>query len=180
MQYISKGLVVANSTEEILHVTRCGYDFQLTGFQADLWLNARFGFDEVKDDNILGSKALQQLYRQELVGKYRALTQCVIVPAKVKKLAAPLSAMEQQLLKWIVGAGLRLTMAELVYLNENRIWPDSSLLGIENRQALTEVIYTQNTIFDNVLEAQMEHASARDITVKRVLALLKKKRIILL
>ena len=34
MKYISKGIVVNGSTEQILHVTRCGVDFQLTGEQA--------------------------------------------------------------------------------------------------------------------------------------------------
>lgn len=67
-------------------MTRCGVDFQLTGLQADLWLNGRFGFSEVKEGNILAEKSLNQLKRQELVelagddtaGEYRALTQCVI------------------------------------------------------------------------------------------------------
>lgn len=190
MQYISKGLVVKNSTEDLLKVTRCGYDFQLTGVQAALWLNAQFGFDEIDDNDILESKALGQLRRQELVeladadkaavGRYRALTQCVIVPAKAKKLPVPMSRGEHQLLKWITGAGLRLSMAELVYLNEHRIRPDDSLLGEDNRQALTEVIYTHATIFDNVLETQMERASARDITVEQILSLLRKRRIIIL
>ena len=189
MQYISKGLVVKNSTEELLNVTRCGCDFQLTGIQAALWLNAQFGFDEVKDE-MLCQKELQQLRRQELVeladaedsdvGRYRALTQCVIVPAKMKRFTTPLSGGEQQLLKWIVGAGLRLSMAELVCLNEQRIRPDDSLLGENNRQALTEAIYTRTTIFDNILETRMERSKARDVTVKQVLSLLRKKRIVLL
>ena len=38
MKYISKGIVVNGSTEQILHVTRCGVDFQLTGEQAALCL----------------------------------------------------------------------------------------------------------------------------------------------
>ena len=41
MKYISKGIVVEGSTEHILRLTRCGYDFQLTGEQAVLWLNGR-------------------------------------------------------------------------------------------------------------------------------------------
>ena len=40
MKYISKGIVVNGSTEQILHVTRCGVDFQLTGEQAALWLRS--------------------------------------------------------------------------------------------------------------------------------------------
>lgn len=71
-------------------------------------------------------------------------------------------------------------MAELTFLLEKRIAPSENWLGEENRQALTEAIYTQETIFDNVLEAQMEHAQSRDVAVGAVLSLLKKKRIILL
>ena len=35
MKYISKGMVIKASTEELLFVTRHGADFQLTGLQAD-------------------------------------------------------------------------------------------------------------------------------------------------
>ena len=34
MKYISKGMVIRASTEDLLFVTRCGVDFQLTGEQA--------------------------------------------------------------------------------------------------------------------------------------------------
>ena len=54
------------------------------------------------------------------------------------------------------------------------------LLGEENSQALTETIYTQENIQDNILEAQMEHAFCRDRVVKAVLGLLKKRRVLVL
>ena len=47
-------------------------------------------------------------------------------------------------------------------------------------QNLVEQIYTTDTIFDNILENQMEHAVSRDTVVRIVLKLLKKKRIVLL
>ena len=40
--------------------------------------------------------------------------------------------------------------------------------------------FLKDTIFDNVLENQMEHAPGREETVKAVLSLLKKKYIIML
>lgn len=188
MKYISKGIVVEGSTEHILHLTRCGCDFQLTGEQAFLWLNGRFGFDEVEDENPILKKAAAQLQRQELIeiaedepaGAYRALTRCMIVPAKANGIRVPLAPKEKQLLKWISEAGLRLSMAELVFLAEHRMAPEERWLGEEKRQELTEAIYTQETIFDNILEVQMEHAEKRDEAVELVLALLKKKRILLL
>ena len=45
-------------------------------------------------------------------------------------------------------------------------------------QTLVERIYTKDTIFDNILENQMERAEKRDYVVKLVLRLLKKKRIV--
>ena len=188
MKYISKGLVVEGSTEHILKIQRGGYEFQLTGNRARLWINGRFGFTQSDDTNPWYRRELEHLRRVGLAepaeegpaGEYRALTQCVFVPAKPGKLPFPLTRLESQTLQWLQKAGLRLTMAELVCLQEHGIKPEPQLLGEENRQALTEAIYTQQTIFDNVLEAQMERASCREEMVRAVLGLLKKKRIVLL
>ena len=162
--------------------------FQLTGEQAALWLNGRFGFAKNRE-NVLEVKALRQLKRQGLVEitegdepvfEYRALTQCVLTPAKPQGVRAILSARQKELLLWLTEAGLRLTTAELVFLTEHHVAPQINLLGDRNRQNLTEAIYTQETIFDNILEAQMEHAAVRDEVVSALLRLLKKKRILLL
>lgn len=188
MKYISKGMVIKASTEELLFVTRCGADFQLTGLQAELWLNGRYGFAE-SGSNILEEKALQQLNRQGLVelveaddpaAEYRALTQCVLLPARPQGHRMLLSAREKELLHWLIDAGLHLTIAELVFLVEHHVKPTADLLGERNRQRLTERIYTQETIFDNILETQMEHAAARDEVVGALLRLLEKRRILLL
>lgn len=188
MKYISKGMVIKASTEELLFVTRHGTDFQLTDLQAELWLNGRYGFAE-SGGNILERKALQQLNRQGLVelvesdepaAEYRALTQCVLVPAQPQGHRVLLSTQEKELLRWLTDAGLHLTAAELVFLAEHRVMPTADLLGERNRQRLTERIYTQETIFDNILEAQMEHAAARDEVVDALLRLLEKRQILLL
>ena len=83
---------------------------------------------------------------------YRALTQCVLTPAKPQGVRAILSARQKELLLWLTEAGLRLTTAELVFLTEHHVAPQINLLGDRNRQNLTETIYTQETIFDNILE----------------------------
>jgi hypothetical protein len=185
--YISKGVVRHHSTEQILYVLRCGDEFQLVGTQAALWLNGRFGFSSAK--TIIEQKELGQLVRMglaetagdDVAGRYRALTQCVICPAANKKLfRMPLFGEEAVLMKWLSQAGLRLTMAELVFLYEHGIRPNSTLLYERNRQTLTETIYTKATIADNVLEIQMEKVPARDKTVKLLLRLLAKKKILLL
>ena len=188
MKYIAKGLVEQGSTEYILKIQRGGHTFQLTGMRAGLWLNGRFGFAKAEENNPWHRKELRHLQRLGLAevmedsadGEYRALTQCVLVPAKPGKLRLPLSRQEAQTLQWLREAGLRLTMAELVSLEEHGVKPVPELLGEETSQALTETIYTQENIQDNVLEAQMEHAFCRDRVVNAVLGLLKKRRVLVL
>lgn len=84
------------------------------------------------------------------------------------------------MMRWLNFAGIRLSTAELVFLSENHIQPKNDLLYADNRQALVETIYTPANIFDNVLEAQMEHASLRDTTVETIMSLLRKKKIVML
>lgn len=188
MKYISKGLVVTGSTEQRLCITRGGADFPLTGKPAALWINGRFDFTEIPDESPSLVRALEHLQRMQLVeiaeedavGTYRALTRCVILPAQAPRLGAILHHDEAELLKWICGTGLWLTMAELVYLTEQQILPEECWFGPQNRQRLVERIYTQSTIPDRCLENEMEHAACRDDVVARVLALLRKKRILLL
>lgn len=81
---------------------------------------------------------------------------------------------------WLRHAGLHLTVAELVKLRELNLTPSDELLHEENRQALTEVLYTIDTIQDNVLETQMERSAAMPKTVNTLLSLLKKHRIYLM
>lgn len=188
MRYLAKGIVQKQSTEHILRINHFGSEFVLTGLRARLWLDARLNIAETDGKDFAEEKKLRQLLKMELVeevgpdavDEYRALTHCVIVPAQHRGLSLPLAPVENNLLHWITGAGLRLTMAELVYLEEHKITPEAGWLGEENRQKLTEMIYTTDTIFDNILETQMEAAACRDRTVQAILALLRKKRILLL
>lgn len=186
MKYISIGEVVAPSTEHILKVAHCGMVFTLTGDLARLWLDGRFGF--ACSENPLEHKAADQLRRMELIvpanpygaGEYRALTKCVLVPAKCKNHYTGLSSEEKEILLWIREAGLRLTIAELIFLRDHGIKPTMEYLGKENRQRLVERLYTIDTIFDNLMEDRMELCKQNSSTVKIVLSLLRKKRIILL
>ena len=47
---------------------------------------------------------------------------------------------ERRILQWLKGSGIRLTVAELVYLMEHGIEPATDLLYTENRQRLIEQI----------------------------------------
>ena len=91
----------------------------------------------------------------------------------------PLRWQASAVLTWLEKAGLRLSVAELVYLAEHRIAPAKSLLGVENRHKLVSLIYMTNSIQDNLLEQQMESAAYRDHVVNMLLYLLRCKRLVL-
>lgn len=187
MIYLSKGKVLEHATEEQLGVSRGGQQFCLTGVEAALWLNGRFSFS--KPNSPIEDRALRHLVRmglaeieegEDMAAKYRILTRCICCPAKGKKVSIPVSGKEKTVLLWLQRAGIRLSTAELIYLQEHQIQPEPALLYEENRQALIETIYTKNTIWDNILESQMESAACRDETVQVLLQLLKKKKILIL
>ena len=188
MIYISKGMVCKGSTEELLEVAYRGYNFKLTGALAYIWLNGRYGFSQSK--SFQDENALRHLVRMGLaeceetdspVNRYRILSRCILCPVKKQRtVLSVLTDMEKTVLTWLMKAGLRLSVAELVYLFEHQIKPKEQLLYAENRQALVEQIYTVDIIADNILESQMEQAQARDAVVKTILQLLRKKRLVVL
>ena len=89
-----------------------------------------------------------------------------------------LSGLERQLDTWMRKAGIRLSVAELVFLVEHQV-SDQDLLYEKNRQKLVETIYTDETVQDNLLEHQMEQAEHRDEVVEALVQLLKKKKILI-
>lgn len=114
------------------------------------------------------------------VARYRILTQCICCPAVNAKPECFLSHTEKGNISLARNAGIRLTVAEIIFLREHKIKPESRYLHAENRQTLVEVIYTKNTIADNCLEQIMECAECRDETIRILLGLLKKKKLIVL
>ena len=186
MKYLSKGLPFRRSGETLI-ISHCGKEYELTGERASIWENGRCGFDAA----LSGSQytALQELAGQGLAetsvdadtdSLFRLLVNCVICPINDKALAILWNPLERRLWIWLTKAGLRLTIAELVFLIEKDIKPASKLLGDENRQALTETIYTTETIPDGILESRMEQSPARDRTVRAISNLLRKNRIFLI
>ena len=185
MIYLSKGVVIRQSTEEILKIAHCGQEFTLTGKEADMWLNGRFDFagtDSEAENGILDHLCRMGLAERsdgmDTADRYRILTQCVICPAVRKGLHRPLPPAASEILTWLTKAGLRLTMAELTFLHSRHIRPEPELLS--DRQKLVERLYARETISDNTLENLMEHESCRDEMVDTVLLLLRKKHILLL
>ena len=186
MKYLSIGAVVNEGTEYILDVCRCGNCFQLVGELAALWLNGRQGFADAESPT--ERKVLGQLVRMGLAimadgsdaEEYRTLNHATLVPADWKHPYRGLRKQERIALLWLREAGLVLSMAELTFLMDRGIELREELLGKENIHALVHTIYTRETICDNILENQMERSSAKDRTVKAVLELLRRKRLVLL
>ena len=187
MLYLSKGVLCKNSTADELRVARGNTIVTLKGTEAEVWLDGRFDIAYAGDKE--KCDAVKSLYNMGLseyndgnddTAQYRIMTGCICCPAKTSSIKKPLSKAEKTIMAWLDNAGLRLSVAELIYLIENKVKPSKELFYEENAQALVETIYTQNTIFDNILENQMENAKCRNDVISSLLLLLSKKRIVML
>ena len=187
MLYISKGMVCPESVTGNLFLERGNQKFQLQGREAAVWLKGRFGFDMTESEaeeqavRYLAGEGLAEMeVEADSVYKYRILTRCIFCPVKqAYRRSSRLSNRERQLDTWMRKAGLYLSVAELVFLQEHQITADSGMFGISNRQKLIETIYTKDNIQDNLLEHQMEQAECRDEVVEALIQLLKKKKIVI-
>ena len=186
MYYISKGIPEKGGITAQLRIVTGGQIFTLFGLDETLWLRARF--EVVATETPEEEEAVRKMLRlglteytsmEDSAARYSLLSRCMIVPAKPSKRNA-LRRDEKILLDWMLGAGFRLSLAELVYLFDNRIRPTKDLLGKENMQALVDRIYPDQKIEDGAPEAKMADAAQRDAVVDAVLGLLKKKRVVLL
>lgn len=187
MIYLSKGVVQPKSSIEALWLERGGKQFQLQGAEAAVWLKGRFGFiiteSETEEQAVmrLANKGLTEMEEKaDSISKYRILTRCVCCPARQRgQMSNRLNERERQIYTWLQKAGLHLSVAELVFLQEHQITADSGMFGIRNRQRLIETIYTKDNIQDNLLEHQMEKAECRDEVVEALMQLMKKKKILI-
>ena len=187
MLYLSKGVLCKNSTTDEVRVARGNTVVTLTGLEAEIWLDGRFNM--ISTDGKGKCNAIRSLYNMGLAeyedatdetAQYHILTRCICCPAKTNLIKKPLSKCEKDVMIWLDNAGLRLSTAELMYLVENEVKPTDNLFYEENAQALVETIYTQYSIFDNILENQMMHAKCRNEVICSLLLLLSKKRIAML
>ena len=186
MMFISKGIPEKGGITAQLRIVSGGQIYTLLGLDEELWPRGRFDIAETTSPT--EEQAIRNMLRVGLVeftsaddsaARYALLSRCMIVPAKPSK-RNTLRRDEKILLEWLTGAGIRLTLPELVYLFSNHIRPTKDLLGEENQPTLVERIYSDETSEDEVLEAKMAKAAKRDDVVDAVLGLLKKKRVVLL
>ena len=186
MLYISKGVPEKEGISVRLRVINGGQVYTLFGLDETIWLRGRLGFsmttsiaEELTVRNLMRTGLAECTSGEDSSSRYTILSRCIIAPTRQGKRVA-LQSEEKYILDWLRGAGLRLSLAELVFLHENGIKPARNLLGEANRQALVERIYTADTIDEQALEAKMEQAGERDDVINAVLGLLKKKRVVLL
>ena len=187
MLYLSKGVLCKGSTQQEIHVARGNTIITLTEKTADIWLKGRFNMNCTSDkdkcaviNNLYDAGLAEYENEANELAQYQILTRCLCCPVKTGIFKSPLSKSEKKIMFWLDTAGIRLTTAELVYLMENNIKPDEELLYENHAHTLIETIYTKQTIFDNILEARMEHAKCRNEVVYMLLRLLAKKRIVML
>ena len=187
MVYISKGILKNSLGVSNMQVVHNGQTYWLTEKEAELWNRGRLRFAYTKNDaeeqtvthlEELGVVVSER--EEQESAKYRILTRCICCKTVKKYVPLSLSKEEKRIFTWICKSGLRLSMAELTCLMEYDVSPLDVYLGGDNRHNLVKRIYLESGIFDNLLEAQMEHARKRDDTVRLIEQLLKKKYIMLM
>lgn len=185
MMYLSKGAPVCQMPHEMLRVSRCGKVYELGPELSELWRKGRTQPVQVMADK---ERAIARLSEAGLVvvseeegslAAFRLIIDCVLCPSYRYRLRLPLYGRERRIWKWISQAGLRLTASELIRLEEQGVKPVPELLGEDGRQELTETIYLNTTIFDGILEGEMEHSLARDETIDAILNLVRTQRLLL-
>ena len=187
MLYLSKGMVQPESSTGNLLLERGWKRFRLQGMEAAVWLKGRFGFmvtesgaEEQAVLHLAGKGLAETEEETSPVSRYRILTRCVCCPAEQKgHRSSRLDRQERQIYTWMQKAGIRLSVAELIFLMEHGVTAESGMLGAGNRQKLVEAIYTKDSIQDNLLEQQMEKAGCRDEVVGILMNLLEKKKILI-
>jgi len=185
MYYISKGVVYKKSDINNVHISRCGGDYILQNSHAKLWLAGRFNVAHAENSEQqsellkLESMGLVEITEPDDTAHYQLLTNCIICKVNPAVSRFPLNKNEKLIWTWIKNAGFKLTISELVYLIEQNIIPSPAFFGKDNWHTLIHAIYTQETIFERILDAKMRESSARNKTVSAVLGLLRKKRVIL-
>ncbi len=186
MLYLSKG-IIRKHTNSTISVIRGEQTIILNNSKADLWSKGKFGFavtDSKSDiDELLGMENMGLVEcesENNTVSQYFILTRCVFCASDEKILKLSLSKLEKDIMTWIEKAGIRLSVAEIIYLIENKIKPTKDLFYEENRQALVEQIYTIDNIADNILENQMQEATCRDEVVNALISLLRKRYLMVL
>lgn len=185
MMYLSKGAALHPCQGGVQHISRCGKIYALGPELAALWYGARLLPKPVPAGR---ERAVRRLAEEGLVSltdeegdlaAFRLIIDCVLCPSHIFRPRLPLRGRDKRLWSWITRAGLRLTASELIRLEELGAVPVPELLGEDGRQRLTEAIYTSGSIFDGILETQMEHSSARDTTVASILKLVSTRRLLL-
>lgn len=184
MIYLSRGMAVKPETEEPFRISRWGKIYALGPNMAGLWQKGTTAPAKASHREEASVRKLEEMglvVTTEEAGNlasFRLLLDCVLCPSG--KHPPLLFGRDRRVWTWLTQAGLRLTVSELIRLEEQNVAPAPELLGTHGRQALTEEIYCNTNIFDGILETEMEHSPARDVTVGSILRLVRSRRLLLI
>lgn len=185
MMYLSRGKLQHSQKTGLDYVSRCGTTYALGPELSSLWKQAEDSPQPVPAGR---ERAVRRMEESGLVvitmetgplAAYRLLASCIICPNGRRWSDCLLARSTRRVWRWIHEAGLRLTVSELIRLEEQKLRPEPALLGEDGRQRLTEAIYFAETIPDGILETLMEHSPARDAVVDSLLDLLRTRRLLL-
>ena len=184
MMYLSRGMAVKPDSSDCFRVCRWGKIHALGPRTAGLWRRGTSGPANVSSEDEAAVRRLEAMglvVTTEETGNltsFRLLLDCVLCPSGKRPFL--LLGRDRRIWVWLTQAGLRLTACELIRLEEQGIVPVPELLGANGRQALTEEIYCSSNIFDGILETEMEHSPARDMTAASILRLVRSHHLLLI
>lgn len=186
MIYLSKGILLPCSTKNKTIIIHCGKYFELADAVAKLWLDGRYQTKRLQSrqekafQTLLGNGLAETADEADEKAVYRILTNCVICSKPKRDLFSGLSGTEKILMTWISSAGIKLTVAELVYLTEQKIIPTADLLGETGIRQLIWTLYAKQPAIDCILETLMETSPAYNETTNGLLSLLRKKKLVII
>ena len=179
MLYLSKGSLDSRPIGGLYRVFNRGTIYVLGHRMGRLWRSAR-AYPHVvprgaeREVRRLEEAGLVTVTDEEDdIGRFYLLTNCIICPTETEPCLMLLPRRDRRILTWVKRAGLRLTVGELICLEDRNITPAEDLLGNEGRMNLVMALYTGHMSPDNTLEVMMEHSTARKATVDSIYRLMR-------
>lgn len=187
MIYLSKGILCRYIHEHHIVVRQIDTPKELFGLDARLWMNGRYGFriTQSREEETAVKVLAERWYvcceqDNNPCSQYRILTRCLLYPSRRKMRLPLINRTERKIYRWIKKAGLNLSIAELICLEEKGIEPKREMLYKKNAQKLHDVIYPGSITYAYSLENRMKNSLMRKQTVEAVVGLIQKQRLIVL
>ncbi len=187
MIYISQGMELKGSTENLVKVHSFRGRYELNGKKAMLWKRGRKGFATIY--TIEEERALLELEKEHLVeftesrdmrARYFLLMRCMLYVPPKQRIGLSMNAYDRRIFYWLKKAGYRLDVGELIYLTEHKIQPSKLLLGEEQGVRLYQTIHVRQLEIGRDFEMRMSVARCREEVVESVIRLVQQRKIYLI